>query len=143
MHIRDTPHSIAGGVAIGATVAATPLFGFKTLLALAIAWFSGCSKLSAVITVTLTDVFLPVWPVLLRWQYILGFWLIHQDLPPRFEIRNLHVDSWWEWQTVKLIWPILLGSLAMGIPLAVGCYFAALKIVTRSQTRRDAVKAGA
>src|SRR5215210_6029781 len=118
MQIRDTPHSIAAGVAIGIAVAATPLFGFKTVLALAIAWLFRSSKLAAVITVTLTDVFLPVWPILLRWQYILGFWLIHQELPPRFEIGDLHVDSWWEWETVKLIWPILLGSLLMGIPLA-------------------------
>src|ERR1700678_871277 len=74
--IRDTPHAIAGGVAIGVLCGFPPLLGFKTLLALLAAWLFRCSKLSAVLAVTLHDILLPLLPLILRWPYQVGFYLI-------------------------------------------------------------------
>ena len=84
--IRDTPHAIAGGVAIGLVFGCTPLFGFKTLIAVLIAWLFRCSKLSAALSVTFHDILLPVWPVILRWQFQIGFFIISRPhrLPTKF-----------------------------------------------------------
>src|SRR5438874_9204416 len=85
LQIQDRPHAIAGGLAIGVLIGFTPLLGLKTALALLFAWLFGCSKLAAVIGVTVHDIFLVVWPLILRWQYVIGFWVLHHRLPPKFK----------------------------------------------------------
>src|SRR5262245_49491352 len=56
MTIADTPHSIALGSAIGIFFGFTPLYPFKTLLSIAVAWVLRCNKIAAAIAVTLHDV---------------------------------------------------------------------------------------
>ena len=74
--IRDTPNAIAGGVAIGIFFGFTPLVGLKTLLSIFVAWLTRCNILAAAIAVTLHDVALPFMPVLFRWEYNIGYWLL-------------------------------------------------------------------
>jgi uncharacterized protein (DUF2062 family) len=139
--IRDTPHAIAGGVAIGVVFGFTPLFGFKTLLAILVAWIFRCSKLSAVMAVTLHDILLPLGPFLLRWQFQIGFFIISKPhrLPPKLAPKHLHFDDFLNWKSVHLskslhiLWPTLIGSLVISTPIAVVMYFLVLEIVTRSQ----------
>src|SRR5438477_245934 len=50
--LRDAPHAVAGGVAIGIFWGFTPLTGLKTLLSIFFAWVLRCSKIPAVIAVT-------------------------------------------------------------------------------------------
>ena len=57
--LRDTPHAIAGGVAIGVFIGFTPLFGIKTLLSLGAAYLLRCNPIAAVIAVSLHDVVTP------------------------------------------------------------------------------------
>jgi len=135
MQIRDTPHAIAGGLALGLMLGFTPLLGFKTLLAVLLAWFFRCSKLSAAVAVTFHDVLIPFWPVLLRWQYNLGYWLLSHPhhLPPRFGMKQLHLENWVHWKTLHVLWPTLLGSIIMAVPMGIVCYFVTLKVVTRYQ----------
>ena len=73
--IRDTPEAIAGGVALGLFFGFSPLFGFKTLLAILFAWLTGSNILAAVIAVTMHDILLPFMPVIYRWEYDMGYWL--------------------------------------------------------------------
>lgn len=134
MQIRDTPHAIAGGIAIGVFLGITPLLGAKTLLALAVAWLSRCSKIAAVLAVTFHDILLPVWPVVLRWQYILGFWILNHRLPPKLKL-HFRLTDYMHLAALKTIWPTLLGSLVMAAPLSLICYFVALKIVTAYQLK--------
>jgi uncharacterized protein len=71
--LRDTPHAIAGGVAIGVFIGFTPLFGVKTLLSLGVAYLLRCNPIAAVIAVSLHDVAMPLLPVLLRMEYDISF----------------------------------------------------------------------
>src|SRR6266851_9894932 len=122
MQIRDTPHSIAGGIAIGMVLGFTPLLSVKTILAIFIAWLFRCSKLSAALAVQLHDILLPVWPIILRWQYIIGFWLLHHfQRPEKVTKDKLLLGSWFHWKTLLVLWPMLVGSLVMALPLAVIC----------------------
>src|ERR1044071_4671354 len=88
--IRDTPNAIAGGVAIGIFFGFTPLLGLKTLLSIFFAWLTRSNIIAAVIAVTLHDVALPFMPVLFRWEYDIGYWILsdpHQ-WPMSYSQRN-------------------------------------------------------
>jgi uncharacterized protein (DUF2062 family) len=145
--IRDTPHAIAGGVAIGLVLGFTPLFGLKIIIAVLIAWIFRCSKLSAALAVSLHDILLPVVPVLLRWQYDVGFFLISKPhrLPPKFSPKSFHFENLLHWKSLHVIWPTLIGSIVIATPPAVVIYFVVLQIVARAQAlkaKREGHSAG-
>lgn len=147
MQIRDTPHAIAGGLAAGIFIGFLPLVlpfvPVKTLLAILLAWLFRCSKLSAAVGVTCHDVVLPIWPLVLRWQYQIGYWLLsrpHQFPPKIPKLKHFSMEHWLHWRTLKelrVLWPpTFLGALVLAIPLALIFYFVALQIITRYQARR-------
>src|SRR5881409_2973801 len=86
--IRDTPNAIAGGVAIGIFFGFTPLVGLKTLLSIFVAWLTRCNILAAAIAVTLHDVALPFMPVLFRWEYNIGYWLLSRSEEHTSELQS-------------------------------------------------------
>jgi uncharacterized protein (DUF2062 family) len=136
--IRDTPHAIAGGVAIGVLFGFTPFIGMKTLLAVLVAWLFRCSKLSAVLAVTFHDVLLPLGPFILRWQFQIGYYLISRphQWPPKLSHKHLHFESYFSLKTLHVLWPTFIGSLVIGAPIAVIMYFIVLAIVKRSHAAR-------
>ena len=159
IQIHDTPHSIAGGVSIGIFVGFTPLFipfvPLKSSLSFLVSWLFRCSKTAAVIAVTAHDVIFPIWPLVLRWEYQIGYWLLHHQLPPHLNLqihkKNLFEHwfstdtnhSWLEWVQDRMNWafvekvlaPTILGSVFIGIPCAVVCYIITLRIVNKYQGR--------
>lgn len=137
MAIRDTPHAIAGGVAIGVFISFTPVVGLKTLLSIFVAWLGRCSKLAAALAVTFHDILLPVWPLVLVWQYRIGFWLLSHPhhLPPRLPSGHLTPEYWLHWRTLEAVWPMAIGSVIMAAPVSMGCYFLTLKIVARHREK--------
>jgi len=125
LELRDTPHAIAGGVAIGVFYGFTPLFGVKTLLSLATAWLARCSKIAAVISVSLHDVVTPLWPFLLRLEYVIGFWIFSHPhrLPPKFALHHVKVADMLQWTTfLNLGLPLLVGSVVIAVPAALIAY---------------------
>jgi uncharacterized protein (DUF2062 family) len=137
--LHDTPHSIAGGVGIGVLFGFIPLFPIKTLLAILFAWMFRCSRVAAAIAVTLHDVTLPIWPVILRYEYKIGFWLLSNPhrLPPNIGIKHLKLAQWMNWSNVARIGgPLLLGSVIIGLPIAVVSFFISLEVVKKYQARR-------
>jgi hypothetical protein len=143
--IRDTPHAIAGGVAIGLVLGFTPLLGLKTVLAVLIAWLFRCSKLSAALAVTFHDILLPLMPVILRWQFQIGFYLLYSPhrLPPKLKFTHLHYEDYISWKTLHILWPTFIGSVLMAAPLGVMAYFLTLGIVSRAQARQNRATPGA
>lgn len=156
LQIHDTPHSIAGGVAIGILFGFTPIFipfvPVKTLLSIFSSWLFRCSKMAAVISVSAHDVIFPIWPFLLRYEYQIGSRLLHRELPPGhpashhhipfqewFSMESYHSMSQWvherlNWPFfVKVMGPMLLGSVVIGVPVALFFYFIVLRIVKRHQ----------
>jgi len=137
--IRDTPHAVAGGVAIGVFFGFTPLLGFKTLLAVLMAWLFRCSKLSAVLAVTFHDILLPLMPLILRWQYQIGFYLISRPhrLPPKFSPKLFHFETYLSAKALHFLWPTFIGSLVFGAPTAVAMYFIVFEILKRASVARS------
>jgi len=155
IQIHDTPHSIAGGVAIGIFVGFTPLFipfvPLKSSLSFFISWLFRCSKTAAVIAVTAHDVIFPIWPFVLLSEFKIGFWLLHHHMPVRahhrvdssfetwFSVETFHTFSDWVHERMnwvflaRILGPTLIGSIIIGIPLAAISYAVALRIVQRYQ----------
>ena len=137
--IRDTPHSIAGGVAIGLFFGFTPLFGLKTLSAIFFAWITRSNILAAVLAGTLHDLILPFMPAIYLWEYDVGFWLSHHPHHwPRSLVKlRLTPEAWRSWTTFLTIGkPMLLGSVVLGLPIALAAYLITLRIVSRHQIKR-------
>ncbi len=137
--LRDAPHAIAGGVAIGLFWGFTPLTGLKTLLSVFTAWVCRCSKLPAVITVTLHDVLIPVWPVILLWEYRLGYWVISKPhhFPPSFHLGHLNWARLFDWKTIEVLWPTFIGSCIIGVPIALIAYWVVYFLLHRYEKKRD------
>ena len=137
--LHDTPHAIAGGVAIGIFFGFTPLFGFKTLLAMLVAWTFRCSYVAAAVAVSLHDVVLPLIPVILRLEYRIGYFLLQYPhlWPPKLEVRHLHFGMWFHWSSfVTIGWPTLVGSVIFSGPIAAVSFFVTLPLVRRYQAIR-------
>lgn len=138
MTLPDTPHSIALGSAIGMFFGFTPLFGLKTILAFLTTWACKANKTSAVITVQLHDLLLPLVPAMFFWQYKLGMWALYHRMPQRPGYRRVALADFMEWTTFLTVGrPILIGSLFFALPAAVVVYFGLRAVLIRSHARRS------
>lgn len=131
--IRDTPHAVAGGVAIGMFWGFTPLLGLKTLLSLLFAWICRCSKIAAVITISLHDILTPIWPMVLRWEYDLGCWILSRphQFPRRLHLEDTHLKHWLHWRSLEVLWPMLVGSMIFAVPFSLVSYLIVERLLER------------
>ncbi len=140
--IRDTPQAIAGGVAIGIFFGFMPLLGFKTILAIFFAWLTGSNILAAVIAGALHDVLFLFMPLVYRWEYELGYWLLSHPhhLPPR--ITDFHHEglSWRAWTALfgSVGKRLVLGGAVCSTPFAVVAFFVTHRVVLRHQLKKQA-----
>ena len=140
MAIADTPHSIALGSAIGIFFGFTPLVGLKTLLSIFFAWLTRSNIIAAAIAVTLHDVALPFMPVLFRWEYRIGYWLLsdpHQ-WPVRLRDIRWSANTWRSWTTFLSIGrPLLLGSVVVSAPVALFAFWITRSVVLRHRRKHQ------
>src|SRR3979411_1216273 len=119
--IRDTPDAIAGGVAIGIFFGFIPLFGLKTLSAIFFAWLTRSNIIAAVLAGTLHDVLLPFMPMIYRWEYDIGYWLLSTPhvWPRSLGRMNWSGHTWPSWTTFITVGrPWLVGSAVCSAPCA-------------------------
>lgn len=140
LNLRDAPHALAGGVAIGMFIGFTPLFGMKTLLCLALAYLLRCNPIAAVISVSLHDVVTPLWPVLLEIEYKIGWdflsWI--QEAPQQPPSLHFHLRDVMQWTTFLGVGlPMLIGSLFLSTPAAFVAYWLTLPVFRRRAERRQ------
>ncbi|SPE54456.1 conserved membrane hypothetical protein [Verrucomicrobia bacterium] len=141
--IRDTPQSIAGGVAIGIFFGFTPLWGLKTLLSIFLAWLTRSNIIAAVLAGSLHDVVFPFMPLIWRWEYDLGYWILSNPhgWPPRLNRIHWGAHSWREW-THTLFFGVgkfwLVGSVLLGSPLAVVSFVVTKEVVAQHQRKKRA-----
>ena len=138
-HLKDRPHAIALGVASGTFFCFITLFGFKTLLAMAIARLTRGPVVAAAVAVTLHDVILPIMPVLLHWEYHFGYWLLSHPhhFPAPLNMGKLSASMMFNWSTLFSVGlPLILGSVLVAIPFTLGSYFLALRMVSRHQEKQ-------
>src|SRR3974390_1473531 len=137
--IRDTPEAIAGGVAIGIFFGFTPLFGLKTLSAIFFAWLTRSNILAAVISGALHDVILPFMPIIYRWEYNVGYWLLSNPHHWPQPLTRVHWEggSWRHWTTFFSVGkPLLVGGCLCAMPFSLACFFITREIVARHQRKK-------
>lgn len=147
--IRAEPEAVAGGAAIGIFMGFTPFIGFKTLLAIFVAWVARCSKMAAVIAVTLHDVLVFFAPMFIWLEYHIGNWILGRHAlpnPPGSGHRNLlafwhHWGALWNWDFLNhYIYPIFIGSIVVALPFTVATYFVTHGLLVRRRARRLAAE---
>jgi uncharacterized protein (DUF2062 family) len=140
--IRDTPEAIAGGVAIGVFFGFMPLFGVKTILAIFVAWLTRSNIIAAVVAGALHDVILPFMPVIYRWEYQVGYWLLSDPHHWPKRLGEIHWGdfSWRNWKTLfsGVGKPLVLGGAVCSTPWALVTFFVTKVIVARHQRRKQA-----
>ena len=141
--IRDTPNAIAGGIAIGIFFGFSPLFGLKTLLSIFVAWLTRSNVLAAAIAVTLHDVAIPLMPVLYRWEYKLGCWILSNPHEWPASLKRIHweAQTFWTWTTFFTVGePLLVGSLVIGLPVAVLGFVGSKSVIVRHRLKHGPPK---
>jgi len=142
LSLEARPESVALGFAVGLFLGVTPLFGLKTLLALLLASLFGSSKTAAFLGVTVHDVLLPFIPVLLRAEYQLGYWCLSSPhhFAPKFHVGHVQLHAALSWSSIfTTTKPLLIGSIILGLPIAVVSYFAVRAMLSRIATARLAI----
>ena len=137
---RDAPHAVAGGTAIGVFFGFLPIFGLKTLGSMGVALLTRCSVIASVVGVSLHDILLPIWPLILRYQFQVGFWILSNPhhLPPKLTRKDFHLSEIMQMDNfVDIGLPLLLGGIIFAIPAALMTYGVILVIVKMRQARRE------
>lgn len=138
LHLEATPRAIAIGVAAGIFFGFTPLWGLKTLLALLTARLLGGNLIAAAVATTIHDVLLPLMPLLLRWEYDLGYLLLSHPhhLPARLHLHHQDPVAWFHWSTFFTVGlPLLLGSLFVAAPSAIAAFYVTQALIVRHRAR--------
>ena len=142
---KDAPHSVAGGTSIGVFFGFLPIFGFKTLSAMGISLATRCSVVASVIGVSLHDVFLPIWPLILRWQFQVGFWILSHPhhFPPALTRQDFRLSEILQWDNfIEIGLPLSVGGAVFAAPISLLTYGSVLFIM-RVRAERRALKAAA
>ena len=140
LNAKDAPHAVAGGTAIGVFFSFLPIFGLKTLAAMGCSLLTRCSVVASVIGVSLHDVLLPIWPLILRYQFQLGFWILSHPhhFAPRLRRGDFKLSEILQWDNfVNIGLPLMIGGIIIGIPMALLSYGVVLLIMNkRAEIRR-------
>ena len=144
LNARDAPHSVAGGTAIGVFFGFLPIFGLKTLGSMGVALLTRCSVIASVIGVSLHDILLPIWPLILRYQFQVGFWILSNPhhLPPKLSKSDFKFSEMLQWQNfIDIGLPLMLGGIVFAIPASLITYGMILSIVKIRQARHKSQEA--
>ena len=136
---KDAPHSVAGGTSIGVFFGFLPIFGLKTLGAMGVSILTRCSVIASVIGVSLHDIFLPLWPLILRYQYQIGFWVLSNQhhFAPKLSRADFKLSEIFQWDSfVDIGLPLVLGGIILALPFSLVTYGVVLFIMRERAARK-------
>jgi len=133
--LNNTPQEIALGTAIGVFIGILPFYGFHTLLVLlVIAFIRPVNKIAVLAG---TNISLPPTLPFITWTaYDIGRLILQKGYPPLCwaDFKNISFES-----IRYRFYPLLIGSLILGLILAAVFYFMTYFIVKRiTEKRADA-----
>lgn len=147
--LRSSPRAIAGGLGVGTFVAFTPTFGVQLILAVVCATLLNMNRPASLIPVWITN------PVTIAPIYTFNYWLGAKIWPgpPLSEVSELFLDisrtvahlEFWDIKEQflavlqmgrEILFPLILGSVIVGITTGFFIYFLALKLLSIFFSRR-------
>jgi len=144
--LKDSPHRIALGVAVGVFVCWTPTIPFQMILTVLISALLRANKTVGVPFVYISNP-VTMGPIFYA-NFLVGKWIFGgRYKAPHFErVLSVTADTWWDtwwlrleywWSaTLDVFWPLFLGSVLLAIPLAVASYFLTRRGVVAFRRRR-------
>lgn len=148
LHIEESPHKIALGLAIGLFVAWTPLIGLHIFVAIGLSFLLRANKFASFISVWVSNVFtffIIYYPSYLFGRFILNFFdperaltgrqvlhALNSLFSPANILNGLYTKEYWKqfWGLTKSIGPELwLGSIIIGSAVAAAAYFVCISII--------------
>ncbi len=121
--LKSTPDAIARGMALGVFIGFTPFFGFHILIALSLAFVLRQNKIAAFVGVWVTN---PVTaPFIYALEYEIGRMLLGK---PVIGIAIFNRELNWD-TAVQLGSPLVLGSIVLGLPVALISYALTLRLI--------------
>ena len=133
LHVDDTPHRIALGLAIGIFITWTPTMGFQMVLTVLVATLMRANKFVGVPFVWISN------PVTALPLYGGNFYVGTCILPGEYSLDAFcqsvsravftgggwvdKIAAWWE-ATIDFFWPLWTGSIVVGLALALPTYIA-------------------
>ena len=133
LRLKDKPHTVALGLAIGIFVGFTPTIPVQTYIALAIAFLIRGSKLTAMMGVWISN---PLnMAAFYYMEYKVGKWVLSSKVafkPLDYSIFTLLQEAQ---RAMKVM---MVGGLVLGIPAGIITYILAYQVVLRAKRRREA-----
>jgi len=123
VRLRSDPDAIGRGMALGLFIGFTPTFGLHIPLALLLAFLLRQNKIAAMVGVWVTNPLTA--PFIYGLEYQIGRMLLGQ--PPLTSVPRISELSWS--MGLQLGSPLLLGSLVLGLPLAMIGYALTVRFV--------------
>lgn len=126
LHIRGTPQYIARGLAAGVFAGLFPLFGFQTIVGVALATLLNGNKLMAAAGTWISNpvTYLPI----LLFNFQIGRWLLN------FNDLVFSSEALTDWQTflevsTEFIVALFAGCFVVGLLCAIASYFLSLPLI--------------
>jgi uncharacterized protein (DUF2062 family) len=154
LHIEDSPHKIALGLAIGLFVAWTPLLGVHILLVIALAMLLRANKFAALVSVWVSNVFtffIIYYPNYLVGRAVCGIFVNYNDMnkeqisvlfsglfKPANIIIGIFTKQYWLkfWDLTKSIGlELWIGGFAIGGLVAVGAYIICYSLIRKRRAK--------
>ncbi len=140
LHQEASPEQIAFGFSLGFFVSFLPIFGLQTLTGIFLAFLFRTNKVSCLIGLNLHLLFFPLIPLIFYGEYLVGKHLLPADHVPSLTIKDfellLHEGDKVLEVLRKCGQALLVGSLVLGLPLALASYW----IVKSASARWQAEK---
>jgi len=108
-----------------------------------VAWLTGSNIIAALVAGALHDVILPFMPVIYRFEYDLGEFLIHSPhrWPPPLARMPWKGHEWRTWTTFFTVGKsLLLGSAICATPFTIVSYFVTRGIMARHRKRSSPIR---
>ena len=132
LRLRGSPQELARGLASGVFAGSFPLFGFQTLIGIAIATLLRGNKILAAAGTWVSNPF--TYLPLFAFNYQIGRWLLGSSANPRFD--SLDSLKGWADMGIDVSSRLMLGSSIVGLIGSLLCYYGSVPVIHHLQKRR-------
>lgn len=132
IRLREKPHSVALGLALGIFIGFTPTIPIQTYIAVGLALMLRCSKIAAAAGVWISNP-LTLAPFYYA-EFIVGKWVLNSEAV--FKLADYSLFSMLE-NARRAMEVMMVGGIVMGIPAGIVTYFITYRIVDRAKIRRE------
>ena len=134
LRMRGSPQAIARGIAAGVFAGAFPLFGFQTIIGVALAALVGGNKVVAAASTWISNplTYLPLFAL----NFHVGRLLLRLPATTMLSLSPDHPNDWMA-MGMDVGAALMLGSCVVGLIASVCGYYAGLRIAQRVQAAKD------